>query len=229
MPTLWKQYTYHPFVEKLRLNTLPLSAFKRYLAQDYLFLSHYARAITLQSFKQSTFAGVLKASGALQLVKHEIDRNLALNAQLGITEDDILAQEESLACKAYSRFLVDVAVTEAPVVLLAAFMPCLYGYFEIGRRIVRVDEFKGRKIYAEWAGTYGADDYAEAIVGAEKELEAAAARAGTAEMERCRWAFREATKVFKFTSNIIDKGRTDTLQLEIEFWNEPVANFTEDE
>ncbi|ODA77098.1 hypothetical protein RJ55_07616 [Drechmeria coniospora] len=48
---VWKPFVHHQFVKALGDGTLPLESFKGYIIQDYLFLTHFARANALASYK----------------------------------------------------------------------------------------------------------------------------------------------------------------------------------
>ena len=54
--TDWEAYTRHRFVQELGSGTLPEAAFRHYLQQDYLFLTHFARAYALAIYKCDNFA-----------------------------------------------------------------------------------------------------------------------------------------------------------------------------
>jgi thiaminase len=52
----WRAYTEHPFIVGLADGTLPETAFRHYLVQDYLFLIEFARAYALAVYKSPQLA-----------------------------------------------------------------------------------------------------------------------------------------------------------------------------
>ena len=70
--TDWEAYIYHPFVNRLADGTLPESCFQHYLKQDYLYLFHYSRALSLGIFKADNFEHIQYAHQANDLLLKEI-------------------------------------------------------------------------------------------------------------------------------------------------------------
>ena len=59
----WNRYIRHEFVGRLGDGTLPESAFRHYLQQDYLFLIHFARAYALAGYKAALSLGYTRSIG----------------------------------------------------------------------------------------------------------------------------------------------------------------------
>ena len=51
----WRAYTGHPFTAGLADGSLPETAFRHYLVQDYLFLIEFARAYALAVYKSPSW------------------------------------------------------------------------------------------------------------------------------------------------------------------------------
>ena len=62
----WQHYVAHPFLRQLADGTLPESAFRRYLTQDYLFLIHFARSYALLVSKLRTLAEMRVAAASMK-------------------------------------------------------------------------------------------------------------------------------------------------------------------
>lgn len=79
----WQDYVAHPFVQQLAAGTLPESAFRRYLTQDYLFLIHFARAYALLVSKLRTLPEMRAATASLNAIVAELPLHLAYCAGWG--------------------------------------------------------------------------------------------------------------------------------------------------
>src|SRR6476646_7798883 len=64
----WRAYTEHPFTDGLADGSLPESAFRHYLVQDYLFLIEFARAYALSIYKSPKLADMREASAGLSAI-----------------------------------------------------------------------------------------------------------------------------------------------------------------
>jgi hypothetical protein len=58
----WSVYTEHPFIAGLADGTLPQTAFRHYLVQDYLFLIEFARAYALAVYKSPQLTDMREAA-----------------------------------------------------------------------------------------------------------------------------------------------------------------------
>ena len=67
----WEKYINHSFVIKLGNGTLPLSCFKNYLLQDYIFLQKFIKILCLSAYK----------------AKNTYDRDRSLNFIMGIKQE----------------------------------------------------------------------------------------------------------------------------------------------
>ncbi len=111
---LWKEATSSPFLEAAAAGTLPAQAFRRWLAQDYLF----ARGLVV--FQSLAAAKVPRDChktllGGLVALDNELDWFEAHARRLGIALD----VPPHRACRRYTDFLIRSAHTEPFPVLLA--------------------------------------------------------------------------------------------------------------
>lgn len=151
----WRAYTHHPFVEGLRQGSLPWGSFLHYLRQDYIFLTHFARAWALLAAKGQSWAEIGAAADILQgLARHEMPLHVQICAEAGIDLAHLQATVEAPANLAYTRFVLEAGYSGDALDLLAALAPCVLGYGEIGTRL----QGSGGP-YARWIETYAGPDY----------------------------------------------------------------------
>lgn len=200
-PEDWQAYTEHDFVRQLASGELPEAAFRHYLAQDYVFLKHFARAYALAATKSETLEEMRAAAGALTaLINEELRLHIAFSARWGLDEASLEATEEAPANLAYTRFVLDRGHSGDLLDLLVALAPCVLGYGEIGARLLGQASDQDNP-YRPWIETYGGADYQELCAEARAQLDAVARRRiGPAPWDSGRWpslaeCFRTATRL----------------------------------
>lgn len=196
-PDSWAAYTRHPFVAGLADGSLPEAAFRHYLAQDYLFLIHFARAYALAAYKADTLEDMRFAAGKVSvLTDTEMKLHVQYCADWGMTEADMAAVPEDPACVAYTRFVLDRGHAGDLLDLHAALAPCVVGYGAIGARLA-ADPATRRgdgNPYDAWIGAYAGDDYREVVRNSVAHIDRLAARrGGDARFDDLARTFRQAT------------------------------------
>lgn len=157
----WNAYTRHAFVEGMRDGTLPHSHFLNYLVQDYIFLKHFSRAWALAVTKTTHLDEMQACAATLHaLLDHEMALHVGICAKAGIGRDVIENTPEAITSIAYTRFVLDAGHSGDFLDLLAALMPCVLGYGEIGLRLR--DEAVPDTVYSPWIATYSGEEYQQA-------------------------------------------------------------------
>jgi thiaminase/transcriptional activator TenA len=184
------------FLRQLGDGTLPLPAFRRYIEQDFLYLTEYSKALALVSTKASDpEAAVFWAKSAVECLSVEA----ALHGQL-LEElpGGGAPLEHSQACRAYVSYLVATAATAPYSVAAAAVLPCFWIYADVGSRLaVSAAEVLARDPghpYARWVQQYGDPEFASEVERAKEFVDAAAESASPAERDAAVAAFRTAAR-----------------------------------
>ena len=169
----WRAYTTHPFVRALGEGTLPVDAFRFYLAQDYLFLIQFARAYALAAFKAPTLAAMRQAAAGMNGI---LDIELALHVRLverwGMRGEDLERTPEAMQTIAYSRFVLDAGMRGDLLDLMTGLAPCIIGYGEIGRALAATTSGQAAgNPYREWIAEYAGEAYQTLTRDAEAELD----------------------------------------------------------
>lgn len=155
--TDWDAYVRAPFVQSLADGSLPHRAFLTYLAQDYLFLVHFARAWSLAVAKAGTLPEMRACSATVYaLLETETRLHVDLCGRAGISQDALAATVEAPQNLAYTRYVLEAGYSGDFLDLLAALAPCVLGYGEIGARLLAGPHAPD---YAEWIETYGGSGY----------------------------------------------------------------------
>jgi hydroxymethylpyrimidine kinase/phosphomethylpyrimidine kinase len=165
----WHRYTHHAFPAAMATGTLPERLFKNYLVQDYLYLVHFARTHALAAYKSRSMPEIAASAHIILHVQREMALHLGYCAEFGISQaelDDPARSRESLACTAYSRYVLDVGASQDWLALQMALAPCLIGYGVTAARLAADPaSVKGthRNPYWRWVENYVADDYCDAV------------------------------------------------------------------
>lgn len=186
--TVWQDYTRHAFVEGLRQGTLPRKAFLGYLAQDYIFLIHFARAWALGVTKADSLEEMRACAATVDaLVNGELSLHVKTCAEAGLTETDLYAAEEHPANLAYTRYVLEAGHSGNFLDLLAALSPCVMGYGQIGARLGA--DVTPDHPYADWIAAYAGAEYQQVCRDAGALLDGAVSRRlGDAPQATPAWA-----------------------------------------
>jgi len=192
--TEWRAYTEHEFVRQLGDGTLPLDSFKHYLAQDYLFLIHFARAYALAAYKGESVADIRAAAATLGRIVDETSMHLRYCESWGLSQPQVEAMPEARANMAYTRFVLEAGMAGDLLDLNAALAPCVVGYAEIARGLA--DKRHNEHPYKDWIETYASADYQQVAQGAVARLdELMARRGGPGRIASLTETFRKATRL----------------------------------
>lgn len=169
----WESYCGHPFVAGIADGSLPVSAFRHYLIQDYLFLIQFARAYALAAFKADTIADMRAATATLTaILEVEMALHVGYCAEWGLSEADMAAAPEALETTAYTRFVIDRGLAGDSLDLLVALSPCVLGYGEIGRQLAAdPNTMRDGNPYASWIEMYAGAEYREVCDAASTQLD----------------------------------------------------------
>ncbi len=170
----WDAYTRHAFVQGLGDGSLPREAFLRYLVQDYIFLVHFSRAWALGVVKSDTLDEMKTCAATVDgLVNHEMQLHVQTCAAAGIAGADLFNAVEEQNNLAYTRYVLDAGFSGDFLDLMAALLPCVMGYGEIGARL---QAEATSETYCDWIDTYAGDEYQDVCCNVGAMMDAALAR-----------------------------------------------------
>lgn len=158
---IWQKTLAHPFVIELGAGVLPLEKFRFYMQQDYVFLVEYSRLLALATAK----APDLDTMGRFaQLLDATLNREMALHrdfaAQCGIGPESLAATQAAPTAYAYTRHLVRVAALGDLPEIVAALLPCQWGYCEIGQMLAQRGKPTTAPFYCQWIEMYASPEFA---------------------------------------------------------------------
>ncbi|MBO1530241.1 thiaminase II [Psychrobacter sp. F1192] len=191
----WNNYIQHEFVQQLTAGTLAADSFRHYLIQDYLYLIHYTRVMALSVYKSDTLAQMrVGQSGINAMLDLEIGMYLDFCHQWGIPLADVEGAAESAVTIAYSRYILDAAMSGSLAELYAAIAPCLMGYGEIGKRI-KDNGFITGNPYQPWIDVFSSDEFQAITAQNEAQIDLLLADASPAQADKFQRLFDTAARM----------------------------------
>ena len=156
---VWEAQLEHPFVRGIAAGDLDEEVFRHWVVQDYLYLMEFARVFAWAAAKADRLASMGWYAAALDLTLNtEMELHRAYAARFGISAEDLEAGAMWPTNRAYTDFLVRTAADGDLAELVAALLPCAWGYAWIGQRLAE-DERPSDRRYADWIETYASAEF----------------------------------------------------------------------
>jgi thiaminase/transcriptional activator TenA len=157
---IWQAQLEHPFVRGIGRGDLDVEVFKNWVRQDYLYLKEFSRVFAWGAAKANQLEEMQFFAGALDLTLNtEMDLHRSYAERFGIEADELEQTEMWPTTRAYTDFLVRVAADGDFAELLAALLPCAWGYAWLGRRLEETVDEPDDERYADWIATYTDEDF----------------------------------------------------------------------
>jgi thiaminase/transcriptional activator TenA len=191
---VWEATLEHPMVERLGDGTLDEAPFKYWVRQDYVYLVEYGRVFALGAAsapdleRMGTFAELLD-----ETINTEMDLHREYAAEFGISESQLEATDPSPTTRAYTDFLVRVANEGTFGDIVAALLPCMWGFNVTGRRLAQRG-VPDHEQYAAWIEMYASDEFTELAEWCKGLMDEVAEESTEADRERYRDLFLTSSR-----------------------------------
>ena len=160
---LWKEAVNKPFVKKMADGTLETEKYRRYMLQDYLYLTDYIEL--LREISESTEKKSLRSflEKILRETQEEAERvHLPAMRELGITDTDIQNAVMAQVLQEYVGYMKQQLREEGHVAGLVALLQCSWAYAYIGQTVSeREAERLSASPYKSWFASYTCASYIE--------------------------------------------------------------------
>ena len=181
---IWDAQLVHPFVQGLGDGTLEVERFKRWVLQDYLYLKEFARIFAWAVAKADRLDTMGWYAGVLNLTLNtEMGLHRAYAERFGITPEELEATAMWPTTRAYTDFLVRTSADGDMADLLAALLPCAWGYVHIGQALAKAAPPADQR-YADWIAQYASPEFADAAEWLRHELDRVSAGASPDKQRR---------------------------------------------
>lgn len=159
---VWQQNHHHPFVTGMGDGTLDPAKFRFFMIQDYLYLIEYAKLFALGVVKAKDVATMSKFATLLEsTLNTEMSLHRAYCAKFDITEEELAQAEHAPTTLAYSHYMLHVSSNGTLADLVAALLPCMWSYWEIGKALSRIPGAIDHPLYGEWIAMYSSPEFEE--------------------------------------------------------------------
>ncbi len=187
---IYNQILDHPFIKELAAGTLAPDKFDRYLAQDELYVGNYGR----QMFELAELIpDPVQHDMFYAFAKEGIEGEKAMHALL-IDRFGIDTQvQPSQVTAAYNAHTEAAIRSGSKEIGLAAMLPCMWVYNEVGLYILRTAAVEGNP-YREWIQEYGNEAFTAGVAQVLELADSYAAAAPEDIRERMTSAYIEATR-----------------------------------
>lgn len=168
---IWDAQLEHPFVKGLGDGSLDPEKFKRWVLQDYLYLKEFARVFAWAAAKADRLASMSWYAGVLDLTLNtEMSLHRTYASRFGVSETELEAEPMWPTTRAYTDFLVRTAADGDMADLLAALLPCAWGYVHVAAKLAE-QKAPDDERYADWIAQYASDEFREAADWLKAELD----------------------------------------------------------
>ena len=158
---IWDAELEHRFVKGIGDGELDENKFKAYVLQDYRYLKEFARIFAWAVAKSEDLASMSWYAAVLDLTLNtEMELHRKYAARFGLTPVDLEAAPMWPTTRAYTDFLVRTAADGDMADLVAALLPCAWGYVYIAQELVKREPPEDQR-YADWIEQYASVEFAE--------------------------------------------------------------------
>ncbi|MGH3973331.1 MAG: thiaminase II [Pseudonocardiaceae bacterium] len=160
---IWEAQHRHPFVRGIGDGTLDLERFRFWIRQDYLFLIEYSRLLALATARAPDLDTMRRFADLVHETLHEeMNLHRSYSAALGIPAADLDRENMAPTTRGYTDFMLRTATVGDFAELVAALLPCMWGFNEIGRRLAERG-LPTAEHYARWIEMYASAEFTSLV------------------------------------------------------------------
>ena len=157
---IWQAQHMHPFVRGVGTGTVPRPHFEYWVRQDYLFLIEYGRLLALATARAPDLDTMRRFAELTQeTLGTEMELHRSYAADFGISARELEIEQKSPTTQAYTDFLLRTAAIGDFTELLAALLPCMWGFSEIGLELKEAG-VPSEPLCARWVEMYASEEFA---------------------------------------------------------------------
>ncbi|QOY35025.1 thiaminase II [Anaerobacillus isosaccharinicus] len=162
---IWRKNHAHPFVQGIGDGTLEKEKFRFFMVQDYLYLIDYAKLFALGAVKATDvetmgrFASLLNST-----LNEEMSLHREYAKKFDVTEEEFAKATPSPTTLAYTHYMLHVGQNGTLADLVAAILPCMWSYWEIGKELNEIPGANENEFYGEWIQMYSSKEFGQLAI-----------------------------------------------------------------
>ncbi len=158
---IWTAQHEHPFVLGIGDGSVDREQFQFWVKQDYLFLIEYARLFAIATARAPSLELMRRFADLTQnTLSTEMELHRAYAADFGISAEELEAGVKAPTTQAYTDFLLRTASIGDFTSLVAALLPCMWGFCEIGLAL-RERGLPDDPLCVRWIEMYSSPEFVE--------------------------------------------------------------------
>jgi thiaminase (transcriptional activator TenA) len=158
---IWQAIHDHALVRSIGSGNPDLQQLRFWMRQDYLFLIDYARLFALAAARAPDLETMTSfARLCHETLEGEMTLHRSYAADFGISTAELESETKAPATHAYTDFLLRTAALGDYAELVAALLPCMWGFSEVGARL-KEGGVPREPLAARWVEMYGSQDFAQ--------------------------------------------------------------------
>eukprot|EP00026_Physarum_polycephalum_P012501 Phypoly_transcript_12819.p1 GENE.Phypoly_transcript_12819~~Phypoly_transcript_12819.p1 ORF type:complete len:229 (+),score=29.93 Phypoly_transcript_12819:162-848(+) len=163
---MWEKIIAHPFLTGIADGTLSDDVFQYYVTQDYHYIRDYGKGLSVIAAKAQTHEQsktFLRHADICFKLEGDLHKEILSSSGAGPDEASAaIHAPRAPNCLLYSSYIMRVAYERPFYEALAAFLPCYWLYWEVGK------ELKARgpspnENFQKWIDTYSGHEFAEMV------------------------------------------------------------------
>ncbi|MCR2803861.1 thiaminase II [Paenibacillus soyae] len=159
---IWERSHRHPFLTELRDGTLSPDRFIYYLKQDYVYLIDYAKLFALASVKSPDLETMHKFAELYHSTLHvEMELHRQYAERFGVPRAELERTKPAPTTIAYTKYMLDIATNGSLAQVVAALLPCMWSYREIGVTLAAIPGALEHPLFSEWILMYSSDEFGQ--------------------------------------------------------------------
>lgn len=191
---VWRAQHEHPFVRAIGEGSVDRDQFEYWVRQDYAYLIEYARLFAVATARAPDLETMTRfAALTRETLVTEMGLHRAYAARFGISEAQLEAEVKSPTTQAYTDFLLRTATLGDFGELVAALLPCMWGFYEIGAAL-KANGVPADPLCAEWIEMYASPEFAELAAWCREVLDRIADGLPEPSLQRLRDAFLTSSR-----------------------------------
>ena len=188
----------HPFVLGIGDGTLSDDRFRHFMTQDYVYLIDYARCLAMGTVKAPDLDTMSWFAGAVDhILNTEMELHRSYCAGIGISATELESTRHAPTTYSYTSYLLRVAQIGSFGELIAALVPCIWGYWQVGEMLAEQGEPAHAPHYAEWIRMYAGEESRTVALEARAICDRVAETAGSAELDAIHHLHTLRTRIWQ--------------------------------